>query len=182
MGRSLHENDWDSPEAQWAGIRWMGASKQAFNGKRGQDLLRELEAALVALPSKRLIDHEWAAGGDVCTLAALDIQRMSARTGMNWDAARLVIQQLQYGGDRDDLEDYWEDIGDPAEFARERLGMTYTLAWEIIYENDQTWAGGSYLQAGAFHQITPEERYKRMLRWIRGKIHAGAVTTTDRRA
>ena len=45
MPRSLNENDMDTPEAQWASIRWMGASKQAFNGKRGQAFLIELESA-----------------------------------------------------------------------------------------------------------------------------------------
>lgn len=168
MSRELQENDMDSPESVWAAIRWGGAKKAAFNGKRGQAFLKELEAALIALPSKRLIDRDWAAKGDVCTLGALDIHRMSERTGMNWDAARLVVQGQ--GVPADELELYWDDQDDPAEFAQTRLGMTYTLAWEIIWENDQTYVPGSYVRGEPFPVLTPEQRYARMLKWVHRKI------------
>ncbi len=172
MPRSLNVNEWDSPEAQWAGIRWAGAAKQAFNGARGQALLKELEAALLAMPAKRLIAHEWAADGDVCSLGALDVHRMVERTGMNWDAARLVVQQtaldIESVGSLDEFYDdahrsevYWEETN-PAQFAKDRLSMTFTLAWEIIYENDDPFYS---------FRISPEQRYRGMLKWVQSRIH-----------
>ena len=152
-------NEWDSAEGQWAGIRWGGAAKKAINGKRGQAALRELKAALLVLPSKRLIADRWAASGDVCALGALDVHRMMARTGMNWDAARLVVQQTT----QIEWIDYWgdpheDDESSSAELGQSRLGLTYTLAWEIIEKNDE--------------YRTPEDRYTRMLGWLNSNIDA----------
>lgn len=161
MPRSLNINEWDSPEAQWAGIRWAGALKQALNSARGQALLKELESALLAMPAKRLIPYEWADKGDVCTLGSLDVYRMMGRTGMNWDAARLVVQQTAVERSQDRWGEYHDDEDNPATFAKYRLGMTFTLAWEIIYENDEAF----YFRTG-----TPEELHARMLRWVRAKI------------
>ena len=53
----------------------------------------------------------------------------------------------------------------PGRFMR-RVGVE---AWEVIYENDQTWAS-SYLRKGEFLQMTPEQRYEQMLRWVRNRI------------
>ena len=48
----------DDGEDQWALIRWRGAVKQAINGKRGQAFLKEMLAALDALPEKALIANK----------------------------------------------------------------------------------------------------------------------------
>lgn len=57
---------------QWDLIRWRGAVKSAIRGKRGQAFLKEMLAALDALPEKRLIrellqDRD----GAVCALGAV---------------------------------------------------------------------------------------------------------------
>jgi hypothetical protein len=45
---------------------WQANCRRSLKGKRGQAALRELEAALLALPSKRLIAEEFSnADGDV---------------------------------------------------------------------------------------------------------------------
>jgi hypothetical protein len=56
MSRSgyIDDSDYD----QWAMIRWRGAVASAFRGKRGQAFLREMLAALDALPEKRLLVDE----------------------------------------------------------------------------------------------------------------------------
>lgn len=55
----------------WDLIRWRGAVRSAICGKRGQQLLRDLLAALDAMPVKRLIAHELEQEGEVCALGAL---------------------------------------------------------------------------------------------------------------
>ena len=51
-------------EDNWALIRWRGAVKSAIKGRRGQALLREMLAALNALPDKRLIIEELIIDGE----------------------------------------------------------------------------------------------------------------------
>lgn len=68
MSRSGYSDDFDG----WASIRWRGAVTSAIKGKRGQAALREILAALDALPDKRLVADSLAtAEGDYCTLGAL---------------------------------------------------------------------------------------------------------------
>jgi len=56
----------------WDLIRWRGAVAQAIRGKRGQAFLREMIAALDAMPEKRLIAHELqTASGEVCAMGAV---------------------------------------------------------------------------------------------------------------
>lgn len=133
MSRVLYNED-----NIWAGIRWAGAAKKAIYGKKGQALLRELEAALLALPEPKLIDDEFATSeGDVCALGALAKAR-------GFDANDMV---------------YWEV---EPETAQAKLGMTFTLAWEIISQNDD----GPFPGYGAY-RWTPEQRYQHVLRWVR---------------
>lgn len=59
----------------WELIRWRGAVASAIRGKRGQAFLREMLAALDALPNKRLIAEELEAGGEVCALGSVGKMR-----------------------------------------------------------------------------------------------------------
>lgn len=68
MSRSGYVDDWDD---DWALIRYRGAVASATRGRRGQRLLRDLLAALNALPEKRLIAGDLARDGEVCALGAL---------------------------------------------------------------------------------------------------------------
>jgi hypothetical protein len=76
MSRSGYSDDCDG----WDLIRWRGAVKSALRGKRGQSFLREMAAALDAMPKKRLIesalvreDGEVCAMGAVCKARGLDV-------------------------------------------------------------------------------------------------------------
>lgn len=89
---------------------WRQAVARAITGKRGQDFMRELLAALDALPAKRLIASEFESDGDVCALGAI---------------ARARGLSLE-------VNDY--DTGDDAAAA---LGIAPALAREILYENDE---------------------------------------------
>lgn len=57
----------------WELIMWRGAVKSAIRGKRGQEFLRKLLAALDAMPNKRLIAHELEMGGEVCAIGSVGL-------------------------------------------------------------------------------------------------------------
>ncbi len=108
MSRSGYTDDIDD---QWALIRWRGAVASAIRGKRGQQALREILAALDALPEKRLASESLVTeDGEFCTLGALG-------------KARGI-----------DLEPI--DPEDRDAVARV-FGISEALAAEIMYENDE---------------------------------------------
>ena len=108
MSRSGYTDDCDD---QWALIRWRGAVKSAIRGARGQAMLRELIAALDALPEKRLAaDSLVNADGEFCTLGALGRAR-----GLDMSAI---------------------DPGDREAVAK-AFGIAEALAAEIMFENDE---------------------------------------------
>lgn len=68
MSRSGYSYDCNG----WELIRWRGAVASAIRGKRGQEFLRQLLAALDALPNKRLIRDELVTkDGEVCAIGIL---------------------------------------------------------------------------------------------------------------
>ena len=93
----------------WELIRQAGALAQAIRGKHGQAFLRELLAALEALPVKELIDAQlYDAAGNVCALGAVVKSR-----GLDLPA-----------------DEFPEQTADA-------LNITNTLAKEIVYQNDE---------------------------------------------
>lgn len=61
----------DDMEDQWGWIRWRGAVASAMRGRKGQAFLRELLAALDAMPEKRLITEELHHEGSYCALGVV---------------------------------------------------------------------------------------------------------------
>ena len=100
----------------WAWIRWRGAGASAIPGKRGQAFLRELLAALDALPQPRLIEGSLVrepglvTEGGVCALGAVARAR-----GMD-------TADLDADSDREEIA--------------KAFGLPESLAAEIMYEND----------------------------------------------
>lgn len=105
MGRSGYSDDCDG----WALIRWRGAVAAAVRGARGQQLLRELAAALDAMPDKRLIADQLQEGGEYCALGALGAARGMDMAGIDPDDRQAVAQAF---------------------------GCATALAAEIMFEND----------------------------------------------
>jgi hypothetical protein len=68
MSRSGYTEDM---EDNWALIRWRGAVMSAIRGKRGQEFLGKMLAALDAMPEKRLIARELENDGEVCALGSV---------------------------------------------------------------------------------------------------------------
>lgn len=109
MSRSGYDMDCD-PDYDWQWILPLGARARALNGKRGQAFLRELVAALDAMPEKCLIrDDLIQEGGSVCAIGSVGVQR---------------------GIDMSGLNSY-----DPYSVAA-AFGISKTLVSEIEYEND----------------------------------------------
>lgn len=105
MSRSGYTDDGE----QWEFICWRGAVASAIRGKRGQAFLKEMLAALDALPEKRLIAHELEAHGAVCALGAVGKAR-------GLDMSKI---------DPDDRET-----------VAFKFGIAPALAAEIVFEND----------------------------------------------
>lgn len=89
---------------------WRGRVASATRGRRGQKLLRDMLAALDAMPNKRLIPSELVEGNDVCLLGACGIYRGVAeldklypedhqRLGATFDVAPCLIAEVEYIND-----------------------------------------------------------------------------------
>ena len=89
---------------------WQANCRRSLKGKRGQAALRELEAALVALPEKALIHGDVEYGGQVCAVGAAI-------------KARGLLDQVA-----DDATD---------EVAVDLLGWPRLVAWKIVEMNDE---------------------------------------------
>jgi hypothetical protein len=144
MSRFDDSYDEDFPN-QWA--LYEKAQQNALRGKRGQAVLKELEAALLAMPVKRLIHGFLAHEGEVCALGALAAKR-KVDGGLAWKDAV------------DELPSCDGSVSDTIDFAESRLKIKQTLAIAISYQNDE----------GVEWRATPEERWEKVLQWVREQI------------
>ena len=143
MSRSGYSEDLD----QWALIRWRGAVASAMKGKRGQALLKEMEAALLALPEKRLcVGWTNSADGEVCALGSVALKRKMDAGKHRVDAMAKLEREFN------------EDVG--ADEVGGEFGIADAMAQEIAYVNDEQ---GPY-------NCTPEQRYEFVLAWVRENI------------
>lgn len=127
------------------------ATENAINGKKGQTLIKELEASLLALPEKKLIRSQFCKEGQVCALGALAVDR-EIKKGKTREQAVFELE-------RDSEEWHDEEDNQGVEYATGTIGLRRTLAQTIIWENDER----------NWHN-TPEERYTRVLAWVQSKI------------
>jgi hypothetical protein len=75
MSRSGY-NDYDGDGDNWSMIMYRGAVTSAFRGKRGQAFLKEMLAAMDALPEKKLVAHELEEeDGAVCAIGTVGTAR-----------------------------------------------------------------------------------------------------------
>jgi len=112
MSRSGYTDDIDN---HWHHIMWRGRVASSIRGKRGQALLRDLLAALDAMPDKRLYPNSFATvSGEYCTLGVLGAAR---------------------GTKMDDLGD--AEDGCDERLVADRFGVAAPLVQEIMYMNDE---------------------------------------------
>ena len=114
MSRSGYSDD--TIDDQWAHIRWRGAVSSALRGAKGQAFLKELDAALDALPEKKLVANELEGDGCFCALGAVGKAR-------GIDFAKI------------DTYDH--------ESLSKTFGIAPAMAQEIMWINDEaaTWRG-----------------------------------------
>lgn len=151
---SRFEGDGDEP---FPGAWWLYEAnvRRSFSGRAGQERLREIREALLALPEKRLISRRLAdEGGGVCAIGALALKR---GTDAGEDRAvvvdRLARKITEETADWDSWEVEEQTLGVASE-----LGVKRTMAIEIGYTNDEP------------YDETPEYRYERVLAWVESLI------------
>ena len=124
MNRAGYSEDCDD---NWQHIMWRGQVASSIRGRRGQAFLKELVAALDAMPQKRLIKNELRSSDGVCAigsvgaarglnLEALDPDDYNSIAGAFGIAAPLV-RELEYANDecgrhRETPEDRWQRVRD----------------------------------------------------------------------
>lgn len=107
MSRAGYSDDGDCD--QWSLIRWRGQVASAIRGRRGQDFLLELIAALDALPEKILIDDDLQRGANVCAIGSVGLRRgvdMSQIDPYDYDTlagkfgiAHQLVREIEYTND-----------------------------------------------------------------------------------
>lgn len=117
---------------------------RAFAGKRGQAFLKEMLAAMDALPDKKLIFGVMQEdSGEVCAIGSVG------------KARGIDMERLNRLAEEDDPQ---------LAFAISRkFGITRHMAAEIMFMND------GYRHAW---EETPEARFTRMRKWIESQIHS----------
>lgn len=112
MSRSNYNDDIDP----WDLIRWRGAVKSAVRGTRGQALLRELLAALDAMPQRELVASRFEADGEFCALGVLGKHR------------GIEVGMLESDDDDDDTD---------TKLVAKTFGVADALVREIMDVNDR---------------------------------------------
>jgi hypothetical protein len=107
MSRSGYSDDCEN---DWALICWRGAVKSAIRGRRGQAFLKEMLAALDAMPEKKLVKEELELSGEVCAVGAVGKARGVDMSKIDPEDRRAVASVF---------------------------GISPALAAEIVYENDE---------------------------------------------
>ncbi len=131
---------------------WEANCNRSLRGRAGQAALKELEAALLEMPQKRLIQHALSdAEGGVCAIGQLALT-VKLRRGMSEVDARRELE-------RESSDDF-----DTAQYARKHLGFPKLVAWSVVCENDDL--------IGNARKETPEQRYERVLGWVRSQVRA----------
>lgn len=162
----LNYTDEEDFDGQFA--LWQANCRRSLKGKKGQVALKRLEAALVAMPEKRLIRE---------VISEINTNRASL------DVCALGAVAMMEG--RDDI--LYSD--GEAEEAGEVMGFPRLVAWTIVEQNDiqldTAWEvahgpvqlGHGHYKGGVplIRDMTPEERYSAMLAWVRSQIREDGV-------
>lgn len=166
MGRFYEGEESDEPGAQG---RWQGQLMSQIRGKKGQAFLRELLASLEAIPDKRLTEGAIAKDGCVCALGAVALKRRTD-AGESRDAVLADLASINV-----DVDDIDHDGGDTVTgWAERELATPELLAIQIPWVNDD--GGRRYIGYDAeqrkhnYAEITPEERWARMVRWTKRNL------------
>lgn len=126
-------------------------TERALKGKRGKAFLRELEAALLTLSEKRLIEGRVCEEGQVCAMGALALKRKV-------DSGMQVKEALEWLEAEAPEEGYADETG---RFMEKHFGIMERLSIHAAYVNDEY---------GAYGRQTAEERYGKVLKWVQEEL------------
>jgi len=130
-------------------------TERALKGKRGQAFLREMEAALLALPRKRLIEGNICMGGEVCAIGALALKRL-VDGGKSLEAALAWLEERA---------PHNSDAHETADFAERHFKVLERFSFKMAYVNDEH----------GYTNDTPEQRYDTVLGWVRENIDKARI-------
>lgn len=147
----------EEEDFQNQGFLWAANVERSLKGKKGQSALRELEAALLALPEKRLIADHLESNGEVCALGALGKYK-----------GKPIPPEPKHCDEYGEWQESYEIEEQMIDFGRV-LGVPRLVAIEIVYRNDNEW----------FREFTPEQRYQRMLAWTQKQLMPVAASTSE---
>lgn len=136
---------------------WQANFDRHVNGVKGQQALRDLRDALLALPDRKLISGRLAdEHGCVCTVGALALHRRVLQGERPEDVLEHLAAMIPQ-----DLVDYdsWECEERTARVG-ESIGLKRMMAVALAGKNDDWYADDK----------TPEQRFERVLRWVESKI------------
>lgn len=176
------EYEGDDEYAHLAWARYENNLRRAIAGKKGQRVLRDLRAALLALPERRLIEGDLATpAGEVCLIGALVAYKKAEANGVPVDVAARALADVDpepWDGYERDAETgrYTKTVvlpwdsrtykvshgGEGTEHtidAAVSVGVVKTLAWEMGSNNDDLWG-----------RLTPEKRWEHALAWVEKRI------------
>ena len=94
-------------------------------------------------------------GEGVCAVGAL-VWHRKVKAGMDPAEAFASLPDLADEGT--------DALAETAHLAKEQAGLTFTLAWELAYRNDET-----------FSRMTPEERWTAFVAWIDAELASEQV-------
>ena len=155
-GRCAWREPVDPDDMARANLWYFGTVPSALRSKRGKAVLRRLEAALLALPAERLIAGAVVAGGDVCAFGAYCASMLAASAGSMERAIAELARLYPADGSVEECAEVGAGIGD---LVGDAPTPTFPLVWALVEANDE----GRALE-------TPEERYARVLRWVRWEL------------
>lgn len=167
MSRVGDYDDYDDgdPQAVLNYGRWQRNSRAVLTSKRGQKALRDIEAALLALPEPRLAYETFhKVEGDkveCCVLGA--VARARGVEPPEW----LNGEDFKW---RDTVDHEPASPEDTAFWAEKNLGLAFTLAYNLMDLNDRDVGVGDE---------TPEGRYERILAFVRKHIRPADNESTQ---
>ena len=178
---------------------WRANVGRSLAGARGQAALRDLEAALLALPEKRLIQNHLARKGEVCTTGALVLQRKmslgqareqalaelerEAGTSECWECYHPASAHLESGCSACAIR-----VEEQASLPEAKRYWTVCPAYEQAPEDEPGVEGSTEDSAIAvgvprlvawrlvelndieLDYLTPEDRYTRVLAWTQSRL------------
>lgn len=139
--------DYDDEGVPWQ--FWEVIVSRALGSERGQEALADMEEALLALPERKLIEGHLAKDDGVCGIGALVAHKRAKDRGIAIHEA--IAELAEEAAD----EEFSYDPNRTAD-AGVQVGLRSSVAWHLAYLNDEQ-----------FRDLSPDDRYEKMLAWVR---------------